>query len=226
MKLVSQRRSMGRPASVVTSAFALAVVACSSSSPTSTSSTAKDAGRDAARDAVASDATASDVGPGVPDVHPDAINDPKNCVAPGATSSEKGVGGYCSPGAGQCVHAGTGGTATLCSADFGAPSHEWFCTITCTTTADCGPGGGTCLSAPFAQICVPASCAGALGDASSSVVDSGSGDAGDAEAAHDAATHHDAAVDAPTTSHDASHDSSSKADAEEDAHKASDGSAG
>ena len=78
-----------------------------------------------------------------------------------------------SPGGEQCLHAGSGGTATLCSADFGAPSHEWFCTITCTTSTDCGPAGGTCVTAPFAQVCVPAACDKDLGDASSGYTDAG-----------------------------------------------------
>lgn len=210
-----------RPASAVAlvTVFGLAAACSSSSAPPSThggkdaTSDVVDSGRDAKRP----DSTAdTSTGGGGFDAHPDVILDPSDCVSTSATSSENGVGGYCSPGAGQCAHAGTGGTATICTADVGAPSHEWFCTLPCTTTAGCGPGGGTCLSAPFAQICVPTTCAGALGDASSSVVD-----AGDGAASHDAGTHDAGTHDGGR--HDASDGAARVHDAEPDAHDASRG---
>ena len=188
----------------------LIAAGCSSSSPSGSSSSAKDAGKkdtgvDAASDATA-DSTVPEASVGVPDVHPDAIIDPNDCVATPATSSENGVGGYCSPGAGQCLHAGTGGSATDCTADFGAPAHEWFCTIPCSTTLDCGGGGGACVSAPFGQFCVPTACAKALGDAQSAVVP----DASDATAPHDGSAHdageHDAALHDGGSAHDATSD--------------------
>ena len=173
--------------------------ACSSSSTPATRLTAKDAAPDAVdsgHKTKGRDAAIADSSPGAADVHPDVIVDPADCVSVKATSSEKGVGGYCSPMAGQCLHAGPGGTATLCTADFGAPAHEWFCTIPCGTTADCGPGGGTCLSTPFAQICVPPSCTGGLGDASSLVIDAGDAGPVDGAVHHDGAAHDGASRDA------------------------------
>jgi hypothetical protein len=181
---------------------AFAVACSSSSAPTVTP--IKDAAADAPRDAGKNKPDASAVpeaSMGGSDARPDVILDPNDCVSTTAASSENGVGGYCSPGGGQCVHAGVGGSASLCSADFGAPAHEWFCTLPCDTTSECGAGGGTCISAPFADICVPSACAGALGDASSQVFDAGEAGADgglidgavtDATVAHDAASDGDA----------------------------------
>jgi hypothetical protein len=190
---------------VAVASAGLLVAACSSSSSTSQVMTGQDGGTQKKADA-GHDAT-KDVGSvGAADVLPDAIIDPNNCVAPGAPFSQKGIGGYCSTGGGQCAHAGTGGTPTLCTADFGAPAHEWFCTITCTTTTDCGAGGGTCVAAPFGQFCVESACAKALGDAGEGAfdagVDSGTPDSGTSADAktdaleHDAGTHGDAHEDA------------------------------
>jgi hypothetical protein len=180
---------------------ALVLVRCSSSSSPAVGKGPADAAGDAGHthhgNDAGSDAT-QDVAPGR-DVRPDAIIDPHDCVAVTAGSSANGIGAYCSPGAGQCLHAGPGGMATLCSADLSAPAHEWFCTITCSTTSDCGPGGGTCLMTPFSQICVPATCTGALGDASLGPIDASDGavtpdgssplDGSQDGAEHDAETH-------------------------------------
>jgi hypothetical protein len=198
------------------SVLAPILVACSSSSTPSTTPPV-----DAAVDTHvvkkkpdASTTPTPEASTGGTDAHPDVIIDPQNCVAVTAKSSEMGIGGYCSPAGGQCLHAGTGGTPTLCTADFGAPAHEWFCTLPCDTTSQCGAGGGTCISAPFAEICVPAACTGALGDAQSQVFDASdaatdgtlSPDANDASnqdaSGHEAgaspdASHDGAAVDAP-----------------------------
>jgi hypothetical protein len=165
------------------------LVACSSSSSTVTAS--KDAGPDSRADG-GLEGAAPEASTGPADVAVDAVIDPADCVAPGTSSGETGVGGYCSPGGGECAHAGPGGTATLCTADFGAPAHAWFCTVTCASTADCGAGGGACLAPPFAQqICVPSACASGLGDASSPDVDAGdaavSADTGIGDATSDAA---------------------------------------
>jgi hypothetical protein len=206
---------------IVTLATAgLLAAACSSSSTTPLMMTGKDAGAQKKPDA-GSDATTSDGNVGAPDVHPDVIIDPNNCVAPGSPFSQKGVGGYCSPGGGQCAHAGTGGTPTLCTADFGAPSHEWFCTITCTTTTDCGAGGGTCVAAPFGQFCVEAGCAKALGDAGE-----GAFDAGVDSGTHDSGTGADAKTDAfekDAGAHTDAHEDAEKRDGAEDAHDAAHG---
>jgi hypothetical protein len=179
------------------------VAACSSSSSVPTVPPPKDAGVDShvvkkQHDAATVPDTSTGGGS---DAHPDVILDPQNCVSETAKSSENGIGGYCSPKGGQCLHAGTGGTPTLCSADFGAPAHEWFCTLPCNMTSQCGAGGGTCISAPFADICVPAACTGALGDASSQVFDAGDATTdgppvNDAAPDHDAAQSHDSGPDA------------------------------
>jgi hypothetical protein len=197
---------LSRPLGLLASSLLAFSMGCSSSS-TPSMAPGRDAGSDVGHPAKKPDATTGmEASAGGSDAHPDVIIDPNDCVAVNAKPSEDGVGSYCSPGGGQCLHAGTGGVATLCTADFQAPAHEWFCTLPCNTTSQCGPGGGTCISAPFAQICVPASCTANLGDAASLVVDAG-----------------DAAVDAPgdaTTDQDASrHDAATDAarDAETDA---------
>ena len=118
------------------------------------------------------------------------------------------------------MHAGTGGTPVICTADVeGTPAHEWFCTIPCTQTSDCGAGGGACLSAPFGQFCVPQACSQGLGDAASLTIDGGP-DAG-VDASEDAPSRHDAEVFDTGTRHDASekhdatdHDAEVKHDAE------------
>jgi hypothetical protein len=111
------------------------------------------------------------------DTAPDVIIDPENCVRPGTLSNTQGVGGYCSPGGGQCDMAGPGGSATLCSGDLGVtPAHAWFCTLSCGMTTDCG-GGATCIDFATGSICVPSSCDSILGDGG--LGDSGMSDAGD-----------------------------------------------
>jgi hypothetical protein len=127
----------------VTLAFLALAVACGSSS-------------DNATDGGASDAHASDA-------KGDAIIDPMNCVPPGTPSNSQGIGGYCSPMGGQCTMAGPGGSATLCSADFQAPAHAWFCTFPCTSSSTCGPGA-TCVNSSMGEGCVPASCLYLEGD--------------------------------------------------------------
>jgi hypothetical protein len=192
----------------VAGAFVLGAFACSSSSsaPPVTHGPA-DSGVDASKskkDAEAKKDVAApqpDTGPmGFDAPKPDVINDPLDCVAPGTASGEDGVGGYCSPGGGQCLHAGTGGTATLCTADFGAPAHEWFCTIPCMQQSDCG--SGKCITAAFAQICVPTACIAAIaidaslpdvsvpdaaGDAADATADARPVDGSHGDAKHDAA---------------------------------------
>jgi hypothetical protein len=120
------------------------------------------------------------VGDALPDVA--IVVDDANCVFPGTASNASGVGGYCSPGGGQCNHAGVDGGATLCTADFNAPLHAWFCTLPCMATGDCGQGTVTCIPAAGALACVPAACSAFAGDAS---VDGGT-DAGARDASLDA----------------------------------------
>jgi hypothetical protein len=139
------------------------------------------------------------VGDAFPDVA--VVVDDANCVPPGTASNASGVGGYCSPGGGQCNHAGEGGGTTLCTADFNAPLHAWFCTLPCTTTSDCGQGTATCIPAAGGLACVPAACGAFAGDASvdgmtdaASPRDAGDGglDGGDAAAGRDAGLDADA----------------------------------
>ena len=95
-------------------------------------------------DAGGNDATMDNMGP-------DVISDPSNCVAPGTSSNMQGIGGYCSPGGGQCA-------PRICSADLaGTPAHAWFCTTPCDITTSCG-AGASCLTTATGPICVPSSC--------------------------------------------------------------------
>ena len=71
--------------------------------------------------------------------------DPANCVPPLTQSNDDGVGGYCTPGGHEC------GSPAICTADFDASAHAWFCTAPC--SAGCGVGA-TCVS----EMCVPNSC--------------------------------------------------------------------
>jgi hypothetical protein len=79
------------------------------------------------------------------------IIDPKNCVPPGSPE-------YCSPGGGQCDMEGPGGMAEICSADLGAPAHDWYCTSPCDEEASTCTGTSTCESTPSGSRCVPESC--------------------------------------------------------------------
>ena len=126
-----------------------ALVACSSSS----------AGNGGGPSDAASDHSSS----GGADAGPDVILDPNNCIPPGTASNAAGVGGYCSPGANQCLHAGPNGSETICTADFGSlvPAHAWFCTDLCAPDAAstrCGAGGPPCITVQGESVCVPAAC--------------------------------------------------------------------
>ena len=90
---------------------------------------------------------------------PDVIVDPANCVAPGTANDDRGVGGYCSPGGGQCASSGPAGAPRICTADLsGAVAHDWYCTYPCSQPADCG-SGALCLATAQGMMCVPPSCA-------------------------------------------------------------------
>jgi hypothetical protein len=122
------------------------LAACSSSSPAS-EKTPQDSGADRdARSSPPKDAAA------------DVIVDPKNCVPPGTPSNSAGVGGYCSPGGGQCDMVGPEGTAEICTADLaGTPAHDWYCTTPCSMPGQCG-SGATCANTPAGSRCVPTKC--------------------------------------------------------------------
>jgi hypothetical protein len=93
-----------------------------------------------------------------------------NCVAPGTPNNAKGVGGYCQSGA-DCV-----ASVSICSADFGAPPGNAFCTKLCQTTADCG-SGAYCAHSTQGVACVPLTCGSP---------DAGADGGGDAAGASDA----------------------------------------
>jgi hypothetical protein len=139
---------------------------------------------------------ATDSGGG-PDVIPDVIDNPDNCVKPGTANNTQGIGGYCSPSGGQCATAGPGGTPTLCSADYSTTPNAWFCTAPC--PANCG-SGAACVATATGAICAPTACLGYLGDAGI-LTDGGAGegaasDGGVADAGEGGAA--DAASDGPS----------------------------
>jgi hypothetical protein len=109
------------------------------------------------------------------------INDPQNCVPPGTPNNAAGVGGYCSPGGGQCANAGPEAGGTICTADFGSvvPAHAWFCTDLCELDASdsCGVGGPPCVSAEGELVCLPNACMGFLAGLEDGGTDAPAGDA-------------------------------------------------
>lgn len=127
--------------------FSLVAVGCSSSSSGGGAATGGDASSSA-------DGTSGD-----------AHDGSHNCVPPGTPNNEQGVGGYCEQ-ASDCPGA-------FCSALFGAPPDDWFCTKICANGEPCG-SGETCATDPQkGTACVPTVC---IGDAGTG--DSGSADAG------------------------------------------------
>jgi hypothetical protein len=146
--------------------LALSIPACSSSSPAPAGTT--------------DDSGAADQG--APDAY---VVSPNNCVQPGATGNEKGIGAYCTPGQGigdsgnECPS--IDGGILVCSGSFGAPNNEVFCTTPCNTTQDCG-SNAVCVANPLGTGCAPIQCIPA--DAS---FDSPTGDAPAGDAAGDAA---------------------------------------
>jgi phage host-nuclease inhibitor protein Gam len=84
---------------------------------------------------------------------------PTNCVPPGTPNNDKGVGGYCEKNS-DCV---ADGSATVCSARFGAGAGSWFCTGPCVRDEDCGEGV-RCVTYEQGSGCVPLACGG-RGDA-------------------------------------------------------------
>ncbi len=104
------------------------------------------------------DNSSPDAGVDASDVVIDVIIDPKNCVAPGTMPNDEGIGGYCSPGGGQCDTVGPGGSPRICSGDVqGTPMHAWFCTYPCTSSSTCG-AGASCLTTAMGSSCIPNVC--------------------------------------------------------------------
>lgn len=83
-----------------------------------------------------------------------------NCVKPGTRSNERGVGGYCEPGRGDC-ESEVG--ARFCTAEYREltkiDDNKWFCSAICVTDEECGTGA-SCAPAPQgdARGCVPIAC--------------------------------------------------------------------
>ena len=82
----------------------------------------------------------------------------ENCVLPGTTGNDAGVGGYCEM-ASDCP------TGTLCTGLFGAPSNDWFCSKLCSLDASVSPcgEGAMCIADPRGIACVPLICIGDAG---------------------------------------------------------------
>ena len=136
------------------------------------------------------------------DVGPDVIIDPMNCVPFGTKPNSQGIGGYCSPGGGQCMAAGPDASGRLCTADIpGTPAHAWFCTYPCTASppGQCGTGA-TCVTETEGSGCVPLICGyladGGLPDGAP-LADGGV----DAAQTHDAGSHDAASKDARVDAH-------------------------
>jgi hypothetical protein len=70
------------------------------------------------------------------------------------------MGGYCSPGGGECNYAGPSGAARICTADVpDTPAHAWFCTLPCNTDGECGSGEYcTSRTGTGPKGCVPLTC--------------------------------------------------------------------
>jgi len=105
---------------------------------------------------------------------PPETGPPSLCVRPGTPNNEKGVGGYCRPGANDCQ--GAGGFH-VCSADFGGDG--WFCTGPCAMDPDCG-SGQYCSHTAQGSGCVPLACAPSDGGATDATDATDAADAADA----------------------------------------------
>jgi hypothetical protein len=110
--------------------------------------------------ACAACSSSSDSGGATDAGHDTGTGDPDNCVAPGSKGNELGMGGYCSPGGGECNYAGPDGGARICTADVpDTPAHAWFCTYPCNVDTDCG-SANYCATDPKTKNkgCVPVAC--------------------------------------------------------------------
>lgn len=120
--------------------------------------------RFARADATVADATVAD------DAAPDLAGDGRkprdpnaNCVKPGTPNNERGVGGYCEPGRGDCE---SEQGPRFCTADYAdlTPIEDnlWFCSTVCLSDDECGTGS-ICSQGSIGKGCAPLSC---IGDAS------------------------------------------------------------
>ena len=84
-----------------------------------------------------------------------------SCVPPCAEGNDRSVGEFCTPGGGECDDNSALGAAIICSADFSATTHDWFCTKPCVQDSQCGTMGA-CRGNPGEdggqKGCIPPSC--------------------------------------------------------------------
>jgi hypothetical protein len=82
-----------------------------------------------------------------------------NCVKPGTPNNERGVGGYCEPGRGDCE---SEQGPRFCTAEFAQISvieeNKWFCSTVCTMDSECGTGA-ICAAGLEGTGCAPIQCA-------------------------------------------------------------------
>jgi hypothetical protein len=102
----------------------------------------------------------------VDDVAPDVAGDGRkprdpnaNCVKPGTPNNERGMGGYCEPGRGDCE---TEQGPRFCTADYAEltpiDDDKWFCSTVCMTNEECGTGA-VCTRGSIGNGCTPLTCA-------------------------------------------------------------------
>jgi hypothetical protein len=78
------------------------------------------------------------------------------CGAPGNPGNSKGIGRYCTRGAGQCTN-----LFLYCTVDFVMdPGTPQYCTGPCTLDSDCGEGAYCSGSGLGSMGCMPAVCGG------------------------------------------------------------------
>jgi hypothetical protein len=82
-----------------------------------------------------------------------------NCVKPGTPNNERGMGGYCEPGRGDCD---TDVGIRFCTAEFKEigviDDNKWFCSTICTMDEECGTGV-ICVTGVSGRGCSPIACA-------------------------------------------------------------------
>lgn len=85
------------------------------------------------------------------------VPNPNNCVKPGATGNDKGVGAYCDPTQ-TCPKSSDKNVFLICtSIDKSTPTDSFFCTAPCTLDSDCGENA-FCAKQSAGAGCVPFSC--------------------------------------------------------------------
>jgi hypothetical protein len=92
-------------------------------------------------------------------------NPEDNCVKPGTPNNERGVGGYCEPGRGDCQ---SDEGPRFCTADFKEiaviDDNKWFCSTVCTMDEECGTDS-FCVSGVSGRGCAPLGCGPDAGSA-------------------------------------------------------------